>query len=34
MRGIGRPAGPVRLPLVDLDAAELEALTKLIAGRK
>ena len=33
MRAIGRPAGPVRSPLTDLDAAELESLTKLIAGR-
>jgi 5-dehydro-4-deoxyglucarate dehydratase len=33
MRAIGRPAGPVRTPLTDLDAAEMDALTKLIAGR-
>ena len=33
MRAIGRPAGPVRTPLSDLDAGEMEALTKLIAGR-
>jgi 5-dehydro-4-deoxyglucarate dehydratase len=33
MRAIGRPAGPVRTPLTDLDAGEMEALTKLIAGR-
>ena len=33
MRTIGRPAGPVRTPLTDLDASELDALTKLIAGR-
>jgi len=33
MRAIGRPAGPVRSPLTDLDAPELESLTKLIAGR-
>jgi 5-dehydro-4-deoxyglucarate dehydratase len=33
MKAIGRPAGPVRTPLTDLDAAEMEALTKLIAGR-
>jgi len=33
MRAVGRPAGPVRTPLTDLDAAEMEALTKLIAGR-
>ena len=30
MRAIGRPAGPVRPPLVDLDAHELAALTVLI----
>jgi 5-dehydro-4-deoxyglucarate dehydratase len=33
MRAVGRPAGPVRTPLTDLDASELDALTKLIAGR-
>jgi 5-dehydro-4-deoxyglucarate dehydratase len=33
MRAIGRPAGPVRTPLVDLDQSEMDALTKLIAGR-
>ena len=33
MTAVGRPAGPVRTPLTDLDAAEMEALTKLIAGR-
>lgn len=33
MRAIGRPAGPVRTPLTDLDASEMEALGKLIAGR-
>jgi 5-dehydro-4-deoxyglucarate dehydratase len=33
MRAIGRPAGPVRSPLTDLDAAEMESLSKLIAGR-
>jgi 5-dehydro-4-deoxyglucarate dehydratase len=33
MRAIGRPAGPVRTPLIDLDAAETEMLSKLIAGR-
>lgn len=33
MRAIGRPAGPVRTPLTDLDQSELDALTKLIAGR-
>jgi 5-dehydro-4-deoxyglucarate dehydratase len=33
MRAIGRPAGPVRTPLTDLDEAEMEMLKKLIAGR-
>jgi 5-dehydro-4-deoxyglucarate dehydratase len=33
MRAVGRPAGPVRTPLTDLDAGEMEALAKLIAGR-
>ena len=33
MRAVGRPAGPVRTPLTDLDAGEMDALTKLIAGR-
>ena len=33
MTAVGRPAGPVRSPLTDLDAAEMEMLTKLIAGR-
>lgn len=33
MRAIGRPAGPVRTPLTDLDAEELAQLKKLIAGR-
>jgi 5-dehydro-4-deoxyglucarate dehydratase len=33
MRVVGRPAGPVRTPLIDLDPSELDALTKLIAGR-
>ena len=33
MRAVGRPAGPVRTPLTDLDPGEMEALTKLIAGR-
>jgi 5-dehydro-4-deoxyglucarate dehydratase len=33
MRAIGRPAGPVRSPLTDLDQSELDALTRLIAGR-
>jgi 5-dehydro-4-deoxyglucarate dehydratase len=33
MRAIGRSAGPVRPPLVDLSQAELEELSRLIAGR-
>jgi 5-dehydro-4-deoxyglucarate dehydratase len=33
MRAIGRPAGPVRTPLTDLDVGETETLTRLIAGR-
>ncbi len=33
MRAIGRPAGPVRTPLTDLDESEMGALSKLIAGR-
>jgi len=33
MRAGGRPAGPVRTPLTDLDAGEMDALSKLIAGR-
>jgi 5-dehydro-4-deoxyglucarate dehydratase len=33
MRAVGRPAGPVRTPLTDLDQSEMDALTKLIAGR-
>jgi len=33
MRAVGRPAGPVRPPLIDLDNSEMDALTKLIAGR-
>jgi 5-dehydro-4-deoxyglucarate dehydratase len=33
MRAAGRPAGPVRTPLTDLDPSEMDALTKLIAGR-
>ena len=33
MRAIGRPAGPVRTPLTDLDQREMEALIKLIADR-
>jgi 5-dehydro-4-deoxyglucarate dehydratase len=33
MRAVGRPAGPVRSPLTDLDAGEMETLGKLIAGR-
>ena len=33
MKAIGRSAGPVRPPLTDLTAAELEELSRLIAGR-
>jgi 5-dehydro-4-deoxyglucarate dehydratase len=33
MTAIGRPAGPVRSPLVDLSQIELEELTKLIGDR-
>jgi 5-dehydro-4-deoxyglucarate dehydratase len=33
MRAVGRPIGPVRPPLTDLDNSELDALTRLIAGR-
>jgi 5-dehydro-4-deoxyglucarate dehydratase len=33
MKAIARPAGPVRSPLTDLTPAELEELTRLIAGR-
>lgn len=33
MRAVGRPAGPVRPPLIDLDSAESEALALLLAGR-
>jgi 5-dehydro-4-deoxyglucarate dehydratase len=33
MRAVGRPAGPVRTPLTDLDASEMGALGKLIEGR-
>jgi len=33
MRAVGRSAGPVRTPLTDLDASEMDALAKLIAGR-
>jgi len=33
MKAIGRPAGPVRPPLVDLSPDELNELTRLIAGR-
>jgi 5-dehydro-4-deoxyglucarate dehydratase len=33
MRAVGRPAGPVRTPLTDLDESEMESLAKLIAGR-
>ena len=33
MRAIGRPAGPVRTPLTDLDAEQDAQLRKLVAGR-
>ncbi len=33
MRAVGRSAGPVRAPLVELDRADMEALTKLISDR-
>ncbi len=33
MRAIGRPAGPVRTPLTDLDQSEMDTLGQLIAGR-
>jgi 5-dehydro-4-deoxyglucarate dehydratase len=33
MNAIGRPAGPVRTPLTELDATELATLTKLIGSR-
>ena len=33
MRAIGRPAGPVRTPLTDLDQSEVNALSRLVAGR-
>jgi 5-dehydro-4-deoxyglucarate dehydratase len=33
MKAVGRPAGPVRSPLTDLTDAELQELTRLIAGR-
>jgi 5-dehydro-4-deoxyglucarate dehydratase len=33
MRAVGRSAGPVRTPLTELDQSEMDALTRLIAGR-
>ncbi len=33
MKAVGRPAGPVRSPLTDLTEADLQDLSKLIAGR-
>ena len=33
MKAVGRPAGPVRTPLTDLDESETDALLKLIATR-
>lgn len=32
LRAVGRPAGPVRPPLVELDEGDLEALKRVIAG--
>lgn len=32
LRAVGRPAGPVRPPLTDLEPTEMEALTKLVTG--
>jgi 5-dehydro-4-deoxyglucarate dehydratase len=34
MNAVGRPAGPVRPPLTDLDPAELAELTALIGDRR
>lgn len=33
MRAVGRPAGPVRSPLIELDESETAALSRLVAGR-
>jgi 5-dehydro-4-deoxyglucarate dehydratase len=33
MKAVGRSAGPVRPPLTELDATEMDELTRLIAGR-
>lgn len=33
MRAIGRPAGPVRPPLIDLEQSEMDSLSQLVAGR-
>ena len=33
LRAVGKPAGPVRTPLTDLDESEMDALSRLIAGR-
>jgi 5-dehydro-4-deoxyglucarate dehydratase len=33
MRAVGRPAGPVRSPLTDLDQSDMHALSRLVAGR-
>jgi 5-dehydro-4-deoxyglucarate dehydratase len=33
MRAVGRSAGPVRTPLTDLDASEMDGLSRLVAGR-
>ena len=34
MRVVGRSAGPVRSPLTDLDAREVQELTRLVGGRR
>lgn len=33
MRAVGRPAGPVRTPLTDLDQSDMGALSRLVVGR-
>ena len=33
MRAVERPAGPVRSPLTDLDQTDMDALSRLVAGR-
>ena len=34
LRAVGKPAGPVRPPLLDLDGAEQDELAKLIAAAR